>query len=763
MTQLKRSSQKLLSENSMRFEVLINKESIFNVKKDSRSRLFEDSEEFDVLLDKQSIHNLGNESIYDLEKIPGVLTPTPTSNSKQLPPHLNDGLKKLLSPPSNTDYDTEPSSQRSEDDYLPSTLRAAISITNDTEMITRKHKDDNINPTGSPPSASNRKSRNFQEKSRTRTLRRTKSEKNKNPRVSKTPDENLTQSLHARVLDTSTHAEKPSSAISLERMCRSEELAKPEKRDSGKDRRRSENLHQRPSSFRREKGRSRKGSSNRNFAVSKPVSDKKSKINRKVLGIAEDDKLHVDWNRLPSMSEKQKERSQEKLKKSSSDGSNAKRTRRPSKSRRNLLQAPVVTESDKKNSGWKRRSPHQENRKKPPKQKHGSKKLDPEKPSESSAIRSKKPKSRRAMLMSSKATTESCRDLLRKIHSINNDRLSSEKRSVSTIKEESQNSSAELPPRSARSLRKDRVDKEIKESNEKSLPVSDRNNNSSKSRRKLHDDDRPHKPPRTKSAPLTLKGKSSTKKMLRSKSGNVLLKTDLEDVQTKPKKKTFSSRLLEMLSEGKGAGEIKEAEDVTVLTGNRNKDKKERKRFLRRSKSESSLRENAQKMKSSNYDLMISMHSTATDEKMEKKNYNVKDSGRASDPEQLQMLSLVTSEDTNEGSSEMISIANSPKEETRKVGSKNQGEHMNEHYDNTFEISEHCDDIISIAEFSPQKAVKIKEAQISKPKQPSCLQIDFSQLSEHGTSGNIFVRSKKLERRVNAKNGKPKSNRQVRA
>merc|ERR1712176_1645875 len=89
----------------------------------------------------------------------------------------------------------------------------------------------------------------------------------------------------------------------------------------------------------------------------------------------------------------------------------------------------------------------------------------------------------------------------------------------------------------------------------------------------------------------------------------ILRNTDADDQQPRQKKKTLSSKLLGMLPDGKGASESKDVEDATIGTGNRTKDKKERKRFMRRSKSDSSLRESSHKEKPSGYDLMVSMHS----------------------------------------------------------------------------------------------------------------------------------------------------------
>ena len=769
-----------------------------------------------MLLNKHSIYNTKRGSIYDLEKIPGASTQTPERGSKPLPPHLSESRTKL----SLLEYDTEPSSPRSEDDYLPSTLRAVISSANKSEDIAKKGDTIDDKPITSSTSASNLKTTNSQKK-KSRTIRRSKSEKSKDPRVRNDSKDNITKSLHTRDLETSIHEEKYASATSLERISRSEELKKPPSRDSEKNRRRSENLHQRQSSFRREKGRQRKGNSSRDLASSKPSSNRRPKSTRNItkessascknLDTAQDETLLtkgasvscknivVDWSRETPLSEEKKEKSRQKLKKSSSNGSNARRTKRFSKSSRNLLQDPVVPEGCKDNANWKR-SPPQENRKRQSKQKQVGKKSEPQKSAESPPTRPKKPKSRRAMMMSSKATTESCRDLLRKIHEINNDRLNNELQLPNTLKEESQTSSIEMLSRSMTSITQNKPKKEFGSSKSLQIPkeeslttsnsikeesqtpsiellsrsmsslkeekpkndvsrssslkipkedpvtASNRSNNSGKSRRKVQDEEKPLKPPRTKSAPLMLKGKSFNGKISRSRSGNVQARKGEGILQSKPKKKSLSSRLISILSDGKGA--VQSKDDETICTGNRNKDRKERKRFMRRTKSDSSLRESSQKMGSSGYDLMLSMHSIASQGKIEKDDTHEniqgdvesddEDSFAESNPVKPEKLSSTSTRDTSE---------------------KNLSEHMKI----SSMVSEHCDDIISIAEIAPQKVVKVKEVPISKPKRPSCLQIDFSQLSEHGTTGNVVVRSKKLERRVGAKNNKPRSNRIIRA
>jgi len=742
------------------------------LKQTCQALLSKKSEEFDGLLHKKSIYNSNLGSIYDLEKIQGALTPTPEACSKPLPSDLNESLTKLIRCPSLLEYDTEPSSQRSEDDYLPVTLRAAISITNTSEDIASKDDTNDDNPAAFPTSNSNQKTINSKKKSRTvRRSKSDKSEKRRDPHASKVSKGITTKSFHARELKTSNHEEKPATAISLKRICRSEELRKPVNRDSDKNRRRSENLHQRQSSYRREKGRQRKGNSSRDLAPRKPSSNRRpskstrsivkgSSVSCKNLGSVPDDKiltkvssvlcknLVVDWSRQASPNEEQNERSQERLKKSSSNASNARRVRKASKAGRNSSQVLAESEECNQNADWKRRSPPQANRNKPSKEKQVSKHSEPQKMDESSPTRNKKPKSRRSMMISSKATTDSCRDLLRKIHEINNDRLSNENRRPNTIKDESHSSSVDLLSRSMDSARQNKTKKDIsrsssfrktpKDSKEESPNTSNKSNNSGKSRRKLQDEEKRQKPHRTKSAPLVLKGKDFNGKMSRSKSSDLLPTTDVDAVQTKPKKKSLSSRLLGMLSEGKGACGSKD--DETICTGNRNKDKKERKRLMRRCKSDSSLRESSQKK--SGYDLMLSMHSIASHKKVEKDDTreNIQgdvesddeDSFAASNPVKPKTLSSETSiEDAEKMLSEYT--------KSRPV------------------VSGHSNDVLPMAKFSSQKVLGTNEGPISKPRRSSCLQIDFSQLSEHGTTGNIIVREKRMSAKIN----KPKSNRNV--
>mmetsp|Transcript_11199 Transcript_11199/g.26927 ORF Transcript_11199/g.26927 Transcript_11199/m.26927 type:complete len:741 (+) Transcript_11199:151-2373(+) len=739
-----------------------------------KALLSKKSEEFDGLLHKKSFYNSNLGSIYDLENIQGALTPTPEACSKPLPSDLNESLTKSIRCPSLLEYDTEPSSQRSEDDYLPATLRAAISIANKSEDVASKDDTNDDNPAAPPTSNSNQKTINSKKK-KSRTVRRSKSdrsEKQKDPNAPKLSKGITIKSLHARELETSNHEEKPTSALSLEWICRSEELRKPANRDSDKNRRRSENLHQRQSSYRREKGRQRKGNSSRDLAPPKPSSNRRpsksihsiakgSSVSCKNLGTAQDDEiltkvssvscknLVVDWSRQASPKEEQNERSQERLKKSSSNGSNAKRVRKTSKAGRNLPQVLAESEECNQNADWKRRSPAQANRKKPSKQKQVGKHSESQKSDDSSPTRNKKPKSRRSMMISSKATTDSCRDLLRKIHEINDDRLSNENRRPNTIKDESRTSSVDLLSRPMDSARQNKTKKNIghsssfrktpKDSKEESN-TSNKSNNSGKSRRKLQDEEKRQKPHRTKSAPLVLKGKVFNGKMSRSKSSDLLPTTDVDAVQTKPKKKSLSSRLLGMLSEGKGAGGSKD--DETICTGNRNKDKKERKRLMRRCKSDSSLRESSQKK--SGYDLMLSMHSIASHEKVEK------------DDTRENIHGDVESDDED---SFAASNPVKPKTQSSEPSIEKTEKMLSEYIKSRPVVSGHSNDVLPIAKSSSQKKLEANEGPISKPRRTSCLQIDFSQLSEHGTTGNIIVREKRMRSKIK----KTKSNQNVRA
>jgi len=412
----------------------------------------------------------------------------------------------------------------------------------------------------------------------------------------------------------------------------------------------------------------------------------------------------------------------------------------------------VLAESEEcnQNADWKRRSLPQANRKKPSKQKQVSKHSEPQKSDESSPTRNKKPKSRRSMMISSKATTDSCRDLLRKIHEINNDRLSNENRRPNTIKDEIHTSSVDLLSRSMDSARQNKTKKDIsrsssfrktpKDSKEESPNTSNKSSNSGKSRTKLQDEEKRQKPHRTKSAPLVLKGKVFNGKLSRSKSSDLLPTTDVDAVQTKPKKKSLSSRLLGMLSEGKGADGSKD--DETICTGNRNKDKKERKRLMRRCKSDSSLRESSQKK--SGYDLMLSMHSIASHEKVEKDDTRENIQGHV--------------ESDGEDSFAASNPAK-PKTLSSEISIEKAEKMLSEYMKSRPVVSGHSNDVLHMAKFSSQKVLEANEGPISKPRRSSCLQIDFSQLSEHGTTGNIIVREKRMSAKIN----KPKSNRNVRA
>lgn len=55
----------------------------------------EDSEEFDMLLEKKPTYKLKKVSSYNLEKIPGVVTPAPEGN-KESSSNLKEDLKKTF-------------------------------------------------------------------------------------------------------------------------------------------------------------------------------------------------------------------------------------------------------------------------------------------------------------------------------------------------------------------------------------------------------------------------------------------------------------------------------------------------------------------------------------------------------------------------------------------------------------------------------------------------------------------------------------------
>ena len=794
-----------------------------------------------MLLDKGMV--VDKEAIYDLKKIRRTPAPAPEDDA----------------------------SEQSEDDYLPPTLRSAISISN------KSHTDISL-PHVSPP-LPKRKKVNVRTKQKGRSIRRTKSEKSEKlvPKGLRVDD--LAQSFS----DFSNHDEKPSNeADIMERDCKSEELRKPDHRGSSKQRRKSENLTPHSIGYRRERGRSRKANPRKETTASPeqppkpPTSMQRLKSHRSgrprrissasmSLDETDVDKHIVDWKRTSKKQPQNPQRRKqseaeaeiEKQKPKKSTGSSAAKFRR-SKSANSMSQS--LNTSD--NIGP---SPRQEQRKRSQllslRQEQRKKSLKPKqtephnqtplKTSESSAFKNRNSKSRRNMMLSSKATTPSCRNLLRKIHYMNDERLSKQNQekklspiddlSRSTLSttnstnhsmpDEDANHSSFANHNSFSSFSKPL--EESQDSSKLQLESRDRKpQEDSKDCSKPREESKERKPPRTKSDPLNLmrrrKNKSSNSKISRSNSSEKLPTVDLRNAKiattTPPQKrsikKSLSGSLIKfgLFLEAKGAKKKNGAfGDETARTGNRIKDRLDRRKPPLRSRSDSSLASKKLRERSSQYDsrsslrlkkpregssqygLMISMHSLS-DEFLSKDSHlngggesdvesddensfsrdgddefnegveNTRDAKvhEASTQEQTKTVqSSPTQGLTNKAAdgigndvgserstaSDMLSMASFRNEATQ-GGNKKLGDNPN----SCAVIVEQCDDILSMTEFTNHKSKIALAVEKTPKKPPSCLQIDFSQLSEHGTTGNILVRSKKLGK----KNSNTKSNRKLR-
>jgi len=452
---------------------------------------------------------------------------------------------------------------------------------------------------------------------------------------------------------------------------------------------------------------------------------------------------------------------------------------------------------------WKRPSPHQEQRKKSrsqtsaqvdeeakTSQSQNSTQAD-EEPKKSPRVQPKKTKSRKNMMLSSKATTDSCRNLLRKIDDMNTDRLSIQKISEADGKEEHKNSAPtqstsdtdeeadsssnskplleEAPPQPTISKPKDRDTKKHHKSSGKSRskPQKERT-----------------KPVRTSSAPLSRMG------IIRSKSlGKDKLKPSKKDKSSNPpptkvKKRSLSGGLqkLGLLLEGKGSTKDKNSPgDETIRTGNGL-----RRLAPRRTKSDSQIKA---ALKFSRYDLMVSNHSISGDftkddghqSDLESDNDDDDSFGgdvdvgiqkdvvlldsNLQDLEQTKAVTFTSPDDddiTNiSGDSNSMASEMTGSDRIDRMGGKSQklsdqmggnNKKLSDHMSRCEVIVEKCDDILSMAEFTEAQIAttfaKFDSIEDSKaPKKPqSCLQIDFSELSEHGTSGNIIVRSQEIQR-----------------
>lgn len=383
-------------------------------------------------------------------------------------------------------------------------------------------------------------------------------------------------------------------------------------------------------------------------------------------------------------------------------------------------------------------------------------------------------------MISSKAKTPSCRNLLRKIHMMNDDRLSRENKEKrpEPIEELSKSTLSTTAHSTNHSLT------DMEETNHSDYSFGKPQEVSSKTTHPRGQEEKRVKPPRTKSDPLKLVQKNkNSDKISKSSSNNALSVMAFANAVKKGKSKPLSKRKIKESLSSSFSGSLlkfglnKNSDDMTARMGNRSKDKQSRRKPLQRSRSDSSLGikpNQGDKRPSSRYDLMISNHSTFEDFNLEdfvsdsddeesfsgedhvenSKDLEVLDASNrvpSSTPDDGEKkdtkasLKVTNSEDSME--SEMKSMASFEKEETRE--NKKLSEHMTQDKTSSCAvIKEGPDDILSMAEFSETSQIANKFTREPK-KPPSCLQIDFSQLSEHGTSGNIVVRSKKLGRRIN--------------
>lgn len=190
----------------------------------------------------------------------------------------------------------------------------------------------------------------------------------------------------------------------------------------------------------------------------------------------------------------------------------------------------------------------------------------------------------------------------------------------------------------------------------------------------------------------------------------------------------------------------KSKNDETTRTGNRSRVKKEKRKSLQRSRSDATLglpkpkkKNSKSRSSTSQYDLMSSLHSTDED-------YEYCDVNSVSDDEDL--FSDENVDDVNDDRnvaeasksvpppSPSLKDFDSDEESWDEVVKLKQNKSLGEHV--TAQKVEECDDILSMAEFSNniQVANELNES--------SCLQIDFSRFSEHGTPA---VKAKKVVKR----------------
>ena len=693
-----------------------------------------------MLLDKGELVN--KESTYDLEKISGVSTPS-SDESSSLPLELSEGLKEVMasSKPSLEDENDDDSVSKGSEGYLPATLRAAISVSNEPQTAEDKYHVD-VFCNSSPLAEKSKKN--------LRSIRRTKSD-NTRTHASKDLDEDVhTKSLLTKSIESSPEDE-------LGRLSKSEELKKTENHKPDTNRRS-------PITSRREKVKSRRAnprtetlstdpSKSPSARRSKPRSRlKTTAASSKSLDTTQLDKQVIDWKRTPTkkpehtpkQSELQSLRPERKPKKSKAAGSNPAAKSRISKSRetrslsrsrvtrlsKSLPQSIESTKDNKYAVNRKGSSPHQLQRKRSQKQKQvepEKQKQKPQKRIESINASPPKPKLRRTLRLTSKATTPSCRNLLRKISEMNDNRISKENTSQNDFKkieniDEKQEPIDELS-RSTLSPNYSMAHKLMdledtnqsthastkpKEENPKIPELLDEPKEENRKTPEPDDQDKKReKPPRTKSAPLRimLKEKAKVLKTNSSKSLSIMALSLSNASQKKLVKKSFADQFQKFGSS------------------------------------------------TSRYDIMLSMHGIDEDYNDNEcdsdsdgensfsgeesadvnKDLNVPETSKLAPPPPPGDINNVMGESRDKVMK--LKEIKSMKQVKKEKGTKKLSEHV------TAKKADECDDILSMAEFSSNSEL------MGDPTKPqSCLQIDFSELSKHGT-GTPRVRAKKLRKR----------------
>jgi len=877
------------------------------------------SEDFETLLPKNIDCTFEKTSTYDLQKLPQ--TASHLNNSSELPLQmLSMDFKNIVISPScsGEDGDLPLSGQSDDDSYLPATLRSAISITN--KPLTPKSK---------------RKRKQLRTK-KTQTMQRSKSDKHISLRPSDLPKEgSLTKSLHIHTIVPTVDDATLLIEEFAETTSKPEEITRPDNRGMAKKRRKSETSLQRPGSSHRENRRTRKNNPDKDSSTPAPfklTNMRRSKPRRsrsqpksapslsKAPVTTEENKQNFEWGNIycferdetsqeQQKSEPQPEPQKEKEKSKKSNGSSDGKIKR-SKSRtdRILSRSLDATGVNKDDIDWKRPSPRQEQKKRSKQQKQRSPKSSPKptpksmpksteqqkqkspkptpKSMRSTDARPKKSKTRTTKMVSSKATTSSCRNLLLKINQINDDRLSGQSQvdktkfldeSRSTVSTTQSTSHSQLDEvtfhtsniscqklekspstpkakKSGKSRRKPQEEKKPVEEKDgkpskpkrtKSAPLSekfrkkvqekkktvedqvqevekpleDKDGKPSKPkrtksatlgekfRRKIQEEkkrvkdqvqtekklaeeqeEKQKKPPRTKSDPLLRKGKDNKDKISRSKSGGALSNASSNPRKARSKKKPLSIRLMDF------------GLSLDLKRTGRNKNADEKRHPPRRSKSDSSLRKQVGK-NLSGYDLMASMRNEVSGEfskefskkKVVPNDYDsfsedCEDSDTDEAVDSIRDLKKLC-ERSNRGLMGTVPPPSPNYEDSMtseimagfmNFGTRYRPNHAERRRSNGkvrrisgnsrsgAVVVEDSDDMLSMVEYSEQFEVSGVLTKTNEPKAPvSCLQIDFSQLSPEGKSGDIVVRSKKIgkkiakiEQKIAANN---KSNQQLRS